>query len=87
MNPKIVMYSTPYCPFCVRAKQLLEEKQLDFRNIDVQQSPKLRKKMQQMSGRTSVPQIWCGDVHIGGWTDLAALERSGEFDRMLEAGA
>jgi len=85
MTEKIVMYSTPYCPFCIRARQLLNDKQLAFKEIDVQQTPRLRNEMQRLSGRNTVPQIWCGDFHVGGWTELAALERSGEFDRLLQS--
>lgn len=84
MTQKIVMYSTPYCPFCVRARQLLNDKQLEFKEIDVQQAPRLRDEMRRLSGRNTVPQIWCGDFHVGGWTELAALERSGKFDRLLQ---
>lgn len=62
---------------------LLESKEIDFEELNVDREPGLRAKMQQLSGRTSVPQIWIGERHVGGYTDLLALENKGELDEWL----
>jgi glutaredoxin 3 len=77
------MYSTRFCPYCIAAKQLLERKGVAYKDFPVDGDPKLRQEMSQRSGRRTVPQIWVGDTHVGGYTDLAALDRGGELDRML----
>lgn len=81
-NP-VVMYATRFCPFCMRARALLQEKQVHFREISVDGEPALRQEMVEKSGRYTVPQIWIGDTHVGGCDDLMALAQSGELDRML----
>lgn len=68
----VVMYSTQFCPYCVAAKQLLHNKGIEYREIDVSYDPDERKKMQERSQRRTVPQIFAGDMHIGGYTDLVA---------------
>lgn len=80
---KVVMYSTPWCPFCIRAKSLLKSKGVEFENIDVALKPGLREEMVQLSGRTSVPQIWINNQHIGGCQELYTLEREGVLDGLL----
>jgi len=80
----VMMYSTPYCPYCVRAKRLLESKGAAFKDIDVSRQPQLRSEMMQKSGRQTVPQIWVGNKHVGGFDDLWALDRSGKLDKLLE---
>ena len=88
MSTAVTMYTTRFCPFCIRARQLLEHKQVAFRDIPVDGDPELRREMMAASGRHTVPQIWIGDQHVGGFDDLAALERAGQLDAMLEsAGA
>jgi len=82
MKP-VVMYSTAYCPFCVRAKQLLKSKGVDFQDIAVDHDYQLRQEMMRKSGQRTVPQIWIGDHHVGGCDELFALERAGELDVML----
>jgi glutaredoxin 3 len=77
------MYSTQYCPFCVRAKALLNSKKVPFEDIEIDGKAALRQKMIQASGRTSVPQIWIGDIHVGGCDELVSLERRGQLDSML----
>jgi len=77
------MYTSRFCPFCVRAKALLKEKDASLKEIDVDQNPALRGEMMQKSGRHTVPQIWVGDRHVGGCDELVALERQGELDRLL----
>ncbi|HEK1766784.1 TPA: glutaredoxin 3 [Pseudomonas putida] len=84
MKP-VIVYSSDYCPYCIRAKQLLASKQVAFEEIRVDGKPQLRAEMAQKAGRTSVPQIWIGSTHVGGCDDLFALERSGKLDALLEA--
>jgi glutaredoxin 3 len=80
---QVLMYSTRYCPFCVRAKSLLKSKNVSFEDIAIDGKAALRQKMIQASGRTSVPQIWIGDVHVGGCDELISLDRRGQLDSML----
>lgn len=80
---KVVVYSTHYCPYCVRAKQLLDRKGVQYDEIFVDDDEALRAKMMQLSGRRTVPQIFINDQPIGGFDDLAALDRQGELDRLL----
>jgi len=77
------MYATQWCPFCQRAKQLLTEKGQAFAEVDLDVERGRREEMIERSGRTSVPQIFIGDRHVGGYDDLAALSRSGELDALL----
>jgi len=81
--PNIVMYCTPYCPYCVRAKMLLTNKGVEFTEHRVDVDDALRVEMEQRSGRTSVPQIFIDDFHVGGCDDLFALEAAGELDGHL----
>jgi glutaredoxin 3 len=81
---KIVMYCTAVCPYCVRAEQLLQRKgvsQIEKIRIDLQ--PELREAMIKMTGRRTVPQIYIGSVHVGGYDDMAALDRAGKLDELL----
>ena len=80
----VVMYATPWCPFCVRARRLLEQKGRIWEEIDVDQSPERRGEMQERSGRNTVPQIWIGNRHVGGFEELLALDRAGALDALLE---
>jgi len=83
MSRDIVMYSTRFCPYCVRARQLLDTRQLAYTDIGVDGRPDLRHEMVERSGRYTVPQIWIGDLHVGGYDDLARLEREGRLDALL----
>jgi len=78
------MYSTGWCPYCDRARELLTKKGVEFKEIDVDQDGKLREEMSARSGRRTVPQIFIGTKHIGGCEDLFALDASGELDRLIE---
>ena len=78
------MYATVGCPYCERARQLLNAKRVTFREIDVDSAAELRAEMRTRSGRTSVPQIFVGDTHVGGCDDLHALEARGELDSLLD---
>lgn len=79
----IIIYSTRFCPYCVRARMLLEKKGVTFKEIRVDSEPHLREEMIQRAGRTSVPQIFINDEHIGGCDDLYALESRGMLDEKL----
>jgi glutaredoxin 3 len=85
-GPKVVIYLTGWCPYCTRAKQLLERKGVDFEEIDVDARPEARKEMMARSGRSSVPQIFIGATHVGGCDDLHELEASGRLDTLLKTG-
>jgi glutaredoxin 3 len=82
MNP-VKIYTAPYCPFCVRAKRLLDRKQIVYEEIDVSGDDEARDKLAQTTGRQTVPQIFIGDHHVGGSDDLHALEAAGQLDRLL----
>lgn len=79
----ITVYSSNYCPFCIRAKQLLDSKGVNYNEIRVDGKPDVRAEMARLAGRTSVPQIWINGTHVGGCDELVALERSGKLDTML----
>jgi glutaredoxin 3 len=79
----VVIYSTRFCPFCVRAKQLFDGKKISYKEIAVDNDPELRQEMMKKSGRHTVPQIWINDKHIGGCDELYALQRSGKLDSLL----
>jgi glutaredoxin 3 len=81
--PAIVMYTTDWCPYCERARQLLTRKGAEFAEINVESAPEKRAEMQARSGQRSVPQIFIGERHVGGSDDLAALEGAGELDALL----
>ena len=84
--PNIEVYSSLFCPYCARAKNLLKKKGVEFTEIDVDGDPAVRVAMiERAQGRTSVPQIFFDDKLIGGSDDLVALEISGELDQMLQA--
>ncbi|HKS93813.1 MAG TPA: glutaredoxin 3 [Gammaproteobacteria bacterium] len=80
----VIVYSTRVCPYCMRAKALLQSKHIAYTEYLVDQEPARRVEMQQKSGgRRSVPQIFIGDRHVGGFDELYALERRGDLDRLL----
>jgi glutaredoxin 3 len=81
--PEVVIYTTGWCPYCHRAKALLQSKGVEFTEIDLGEQPQERAGVVQRTGRTSVPQIFINDQPIGGSDDLYALERDGELDRLL----
>ena len=82
---KIEIYTTPICPYCAAAKQLLQQKGVSFTEIDVMAEPSLRQvMMMRAQGRRTVPQIFIDDRHIGGCDDLYALQDAGGLDPLLE---
>jgi glutaredoxin 3 len=83
---KIRMYSTAVCPYCVRAEILLKSKGIDeVEKIRVDLNPRQRVEMMQKTGRRTVPQIYIGEMHIGGFQELAALDHEGRLDALLAA--
>jgi glutaredoxin 3 len=82
---QVVMYTTRFCPYCIRARRVLDEKGVTFKDIGVDGDFEKRRQMETMSGRHTVPQIWIGARHIGGFDDLCLLERRGELDALLAA--
>lgn len=81
---KVQVYSTGYCPFCVMAKRLLSSKGVSYEEVAVDSDTTKREEMLARSGgRRTVPQIFIGDRHVGGFDDLAALDRKGELDPLL----
>lgn len=83
MKP-VVIYTTNYCPYCVRAKMLLTQKGASFEEIDVTNNADLRDEMtEKAQGRKTVPQIFIGEIHVGGCDDLYALENEGKLDDLL----
>ena len=83
MTSDVTMYSSDYCGYCFRARQLLEAKGIELTELCVDGDRNLRQKMTQKSGQHTVPQIWIGDKHIGGCDDLYQLEREGKLDLLL----
>ena len=82
--PKISMYSTGVCPFCQRAELLFKSKGVaDIEKIRVDLDPARRDEMMQKTGRRTVPQIYIGELHVGGFDDLAALDRAGKLVPLL----
>jgi glutaredoxin 3 len=82
--PKVEIYTTATCPYCMRAKMLLDEKNVAFTEISVDGDPALRGEMTQRAhGRTTVPQIFVDDRHVGGCDDLYALDSQGALDPLL----
>lgn len=81
--PAVVMYSTQWCPYCARARNLLRGKGVAFTEIDIESGAGLREEMMTRSGRRTVPQIFIGETHVGGCDDLHELEARGELDPLL----
>jgi len=85
MNAKpIIMYSRATCPFCVAARNLFKSKQATWTEVSLDAEPDKRAEMISRTGRKTVPQIFIGDFHVGGFDDLNALERAGKLDGVLQ---
>lgn len=85
MKPKVVMYSTAICPYCTAAERLLHAKGVDeIEKVRVDLDPQQRIEMMQKTGRRTVPQIYIGGTHVGGFDDLSALEHGGKLDALLQ---
>lgn len=85
MTARVLMYSTGVCPYCVMAERLLTSKGVEnIEKIRVDLEPQHRMEMMQKTGRRTVPQIYIGDTHVGGFDDLSALDRNGQLDPLLK---
>lgn len=80
----VTIYTRQYCFYCVRAKSLLDELKVSYREIPVDGDPDTFALMRRKSGRNTVPQIWIGDTHVGGCDDLYSLHRSGKLRTLLD---
>ena len=85
MVAKVLVYGTRLCPYCRMAERLLEKKGVQAEKVMVDQNPARREEMVRLTGRTSVPQIFIGTAHVGGYTELAGLERAGQLDALLKS--
>lgn len=82
--PRVVVYRTRYCPYCVAAVRFLREvKRVEVEEIDLTNDPEGRVALMERSGRRTVPQIWVGEHHVGGYDDLRALDARGGLDPLL----
>ena len=82
--PQVLMYSTQVCPYCVMAEKLLQKKRVsNLEKILIDKDPAQREIMMTKTGRRTVPQIYIGDTHVGGYDDLVALDRAGQLDLLL----
>lgn len=84
MPPEVKIYSTQSCPYCEMSKRFFASKNIPFENIDVTGQPDFRDMLQKLCGKQTVPQIFIGDKHVGGWDELQALDANGELDALLE---
>jgi glutaredoxin 3 len=82
---EVVIYTRPFCGYCARALKLLTEKGVAFTEIEAGMDPAKRAEMVERSGRTTFPQIFVGETHIGGCDEFVALDRAGKFDPLLSA--
>jgi glutaredoxin 3 len=82
--PNIIIYTTKFCPYCIMAKRLLDRKGVSYTEINVDAEPGLREEMMIRTRRRTVPQIFIGDRHIGGFDDLYALDQLNQLDPLLE---
>lgn len=85
-GPEVQMYANAWCPYCAAARALLSKKQARVTEIDIEQFPERKAEMIERSGRYTVPQIFVGTTHVGGFDDLAAMERAGTLDALLRSG-
>ena len=81
--PEVVLYGTRFCPYCIAARRLLKRKSVNFKDIGVDGNPKLRAEVMQRSGQRTVPQIWVGNTHVGGFDELQRMDQQGKLDKLL----
>jgi len=82
--PNVTLYTTAHCPYCIRARNLLDKKGVQYTDIRIDEQPEMRAEMERLSsGVTSVPQIFIDDFHVGGFDDMAELDVDGELDQRL----
>ncbi len=82
-SPEITLYTTAICPYCVAAKNFLKSKGRDWTEVRIDTDPAAREAMMAKTRRTSVPQIFIGDTHVGGYDDMMALHRAGKLEPLL----
>jgi glutaredoxin 3 len=82
----VTLYLSDWCPYCQRARGLLTQKNVIFNEINIEDDAKFREEMIARSNRSTVPQVFIGDKHVGGCDDLFELDRSGELDRLIQGG-
>ncbi len=82
--PKVVVYSTKFCPYCDRAKSLLQRKGVRYKELKIDQDMSLMQEMVEKSKRRTVPQIFIDDYHVGGYDDMAELDAVGKLDKLLK---
>jgi len=82
-SPEVVMYTRALCGYCIAARKLLKEKGVDYQEIDTTLNAKRKREMIERSGRQTVPQIFIGERHIGGYDDMEELDDSGQLDTLL----
>ena len=87
MTARVLMYTTAVCPYCQMAERLLRSKGVEVEKVRVDLEPARRAEMMEKTGRRTVPQIYVGETHVGGYDDLAALDRAGKLDPLLNGGA
>jgi glutaredoxin 3 len=83
VTAKVLMYTTAVCPYCQMAERLLRAKGVEVEKVRVDLEPQRRVEMMEKTGRRTVPQIYVGETHVGGYDDLAALDRAGKLDPLL----
>ncbi len=82
--PQIIIYSKDYCPYCVKAKNLLKQKGQSFAEIDItHDEAQMQAMLAKSNGKKTVPQIFIGDTHVGGFDDMHALDKAGKLDALL----
>lgn len=84
-HPPITLYTSAVCGFCMAAKNFLKSKGLEWTEVRIDTDPAAREKMVALAKRTSVPQIFVGETHVGGYDEMMALHRAGKFEPLLEA--
>jgi glutaredoxin 3 len=84
--PQVVLYGTRFCPYCTAARHLLGTHDVSFDDISVDSDMDLRREIMEKSGQRTVPQIWIGETHVGGYSELQQLETLGELDALLKNG-
>ena len=82
---KALMYTTAVCPYCMMAERLLVSKGVEIEKVRIDLMPERRAEMMEKTGRRTVPQIYIGETHVGGYDDLAALDRAGKLDPLLQS--
>lgn len=81
--PRVLMYTSAWCPYCARARALFAEKGVSFEEVDIDAAPQARADMLKKGGGSTVPQIFIGETHVGGCDELYALDSAGSLDSML----